>query len=188
MLLIVAITATSLPPVRRRCFEFFYILHMLFTAGMVSCAFFHTGKLVPILALLTWGTDHFIRSIVMARTRYPRKAFLKKISETVVEISFPKTAAFSYNPGQYIYIAIPEISWLQWHPFSISSSPKQRVVTLHVRKAGNWTSAMFDLVEKKQEVSILIEGPYGNLSVDIFGDKYQSIMLLSGGIGSEYFL
>lgn len=187
MLLIVAITVTSLPPIRRRFFEIFYVLHLIFTAGMVACAFFHTGKLVPILALLTWGTDRFIRSIVMARTRYPRKAFLKRISETVVEISFPKTAAFAYNPGQYIYIAIPEISWLQWHPFSISSSPKQRVVTLHVRKAGDWTAAMFDLSQMKQEVSILIEGPYGSVGIDIANDKrYKNIMLISGGIGSEF--
>ena len=189
ILLIVAITISSLPPVRRRLFELFYFLHVVLAAGMVVCTFFHTGKLVPIIAFLTWGCDRFIRSIVMARTRYPRQAFLKKISETVVEISFPKTSAFAYNPGQYIYIAIPDISWLQWHPFSISSSPKQRVVTLHVRKAGSWTAAIFDLVQKQQEVSILIEGPYGSVGLDIASDKvYKNIMLISGGIGSKCFV
>jgi len=187
MLLIVAITLSSLPPIRKRIFELFYYLHILFTAGMVTCAFFHSGKLVPILAALTWGADLGIRKVIMARTRYPHKAFLKRISETVLEISFPKTAAFAYNPGQYIYIAIPEISWLQWHPYSISSSPKQRVVTLHVRRAGNWTSALFDLAQKKQEVAILLEGPYGCVGLDISNDKkYRNIMLISGGIGSEY--
>lgn len=185
MLLIVATIVTSLPQVRRRVFEVFYYLHVVFAVGMIACAFNHTGKLVPILALLTWGVDLFIRSIVMARTRYPRKATLKLISETVIEVSFPKTSAFAYNPGQYVFLAIPELSWLQWHPFSISSSPKQRVVTLHIRKAGNWTAALFDLCKKKTEVSILLEGPYGNLSVDIVGDRrYKSIMLISGGIGS----
>jgi predicted ferric reductase len=186
MLLIVGITVSSLPQVRRRVFEVFYYLHVIFAAGMIICAFFHSGKLVPILAALTWGGDLFIRSIVMARTRYPRKAQLKVISESVVEVSFPKTTAFAYNPGQYVFLAIPEISWLQWHPFSISSSPSQALVTLHIRMAGNWTSALFELAKSTKKVSMLVEGPYGNLSVDIMGDrKYKSIMLISGGIGSE---
>jgi predicted ferric reductase len=103
-----------------------------------------------------------------------------------MEISFPKTAEFAYNPGQYIYLAIPEISWLQWHPFSFSSSPNQKVVRLHIRRAGNWTSSLFELAQKQTEVSMLVEGPYGNLSVDIMGDrKYKNIMLISGGIGGK---
>jgi NADPH oxidase len=186
MLLIIGITLSSLPQIRRRLFEVFYYLHILFTTGMITCAFFHSGILIPILALFTWGADLFIRSIVMARTRYPCKAQLKTISETVVKISFPKSTAFAYNPGQYVYLAIPEISWLQWHPFSISSSPAQRSVTIYVRKAGNWTTALSQLAKKKATVSILLEGPYGNLSVDIMDpQKYKTVLLLSGGIGSK---
>lgn len=185
VLLIAGITVSSLPLFRRRMFEVFYCLHFVFVAGMIACTFFHSGMLIPIIAFLSWGVDLFIRSIVMARTRYPRKATLLAISDTVIQVSFPKTAAFAYNPGQFVYLAIPEISWLQWHPFSISSSPKQRVVTLHIRTAGNWTRALFDLCKTKTEVSILLEGPYGNLSVDVMGNrKYKSMLLLSGGIGS----
>lgn len=184
MLVIIFITLTSLPPVRRRMFEVFYYSHIISTVVLAVCTFYHSGILVPILASLIWGVDLFVRSIVMARTRYPRKANLTVISDTVIELSFPKTAAFAYNPGQYIYIAIPEISWLQWHPFSISSSPKQKVVTLHIRRLGDWTAGLYSLAEKKREVSILIEGPYGNVGVDLMGDrKYKNIMLISGGIG-----
>jgi predicted ferric reductase len=85
-----------------------------------------------------------------------------------------------------MYLAIPELSWLQWHPFSLSSSPNQKVVTLHIRKMGNWTKALYELSENKKHVDILLEGPYGNLSVDIMGDrKYKNVMLISGGIGSK---
>jgi predicted ferric reductase len=139
------------------------------------------------LALLTWGVDLFIRSIVMARTRYPREAHLKIISDNVLEVSFPKTAFFAYNPGQYIYLSVPEISWLQWHPFSMSSAPKQQLVTLHIRKAGKWTQALFELAKSKENVVIAMEGPYGSISVDISCDrKYKNIMLISGGIGSKF--
>jgi FAD-binding domain/Ferric reductase like transmembrane component len=186
MLIIIGIFISALTRIRHRVYEVFYYLHVMFSVGIITCAFFHSGILVPILSALTWGVDLFIRSIVMARTRYPQKASLKVVSDTVVEVSFPKTAAFAYNPGQYVYLAIPEISWLQWHPFSISSSPKQRVVTLHIRKVGNWTTELFELSKKKSNVAILLEGPYGNLSIDLMNHrKYENVLLLSGGIGSK---
>ena len=186
MLLIIGIVISSLPAVRRRVFEVFYFLHFIFASGLIVGAFFHTGMLIPILALLTWGVDLFIRRALMAWTRNPKKATLKIISNTVIQVSFPKTESFAYNPGQYIYLSIPEISWSQWHPFSISSSPNQPVVTLHIRKAGNWTSALFQLAAKKSSVDMLLEGPYGSLAVDIMGDrKYKSVLLISGGIGSK---
>ena len=189
MIIVVAICISAMSRIRRRMYEVFYCLHVLFSVGLVAGALYHSGLVVPIVAAATWGVDLFIRSIVMARTRYPRKATLKLVSDSVIELSFPKTTAFAYNPGQYVHIAIPEISWLQWHPFSISSSPKQRVVTLHIRLAGNWTKQLFELYKKQTEVSMLMEGPYGNLSVDLLTDrKYKNVMLISGGIGSKLYI
>lgn len=185
MMLLAAISLSALPKVRQRLFEVFYYLHLVFLVGLVIGAFFHSGMLVPTLTCLTWGGDLVIRK-ALARMHNPKVGYLKVISETVVQVSFPKTVAFAYNPGQYVYLAVPEISWLQWHPFSISSAPHQGTVNLHIRKVGDWTGALFDLASKKSEVPILLEGPYGNLSVDIIGDrKYKSIMLISGGIGSK---
>ena len=123
----------------------------------------------------------------MARLQNPKIGHLTVISNTVVQVSFPKTSTFAYNPGQYVYLAVPEISYFQWHPLSISSAPHQTTVTLHIRKVGTWTSALFDLAVKKTKIKMLLEGPFGNLSVDIIGDrKYKSVMLISGGIGSKF--
>lgn len=186
MYLVVVIILSSLPFVRRKAFEVFYYAHIVAVAGLTVGAFFHTGVLVPILVALTWGVDVFLRSIVMARSRYPRKATIHRLSDTVIELSFPKVKGFDYNPGQYMYLSIPEISWLQWHPFSLSSSPKMKRVTFHIRKAGNWTSALYELAGKQKEVSIMMEGPYGSLGVDLVGDRYKMVMLVGGGIGSKY--
>jgi predicted ferric reductase len=174
---------TALPFVRRRVFEVFYYLHVVFAVSMVVCAFFHTGVLVPTLVALTWGVDLVIRKVYMACIRYPRKASVRIISDTVVEVCFPKTDGFDYNPGQYINIAIPELSLFEWHPFSLSSSPEQKIVTLHIRRVGGWTSALYELASKQMEVSILLEGPYGSVGVDLASDRYKMVMLFSGGIG-----
>jgi predicted ferric reductase len=185
MFMVFGIIITSLPYFRRRVFEFFYFLHVMFVFGVVVGVFFHTGILGIMLVLCTWGVDVFLRSIVMARTLYPQKAKLRILSDTVVELSFPKIRGFDYNPGQYIYVALPELSFLEWHPFSLSSAPKMKTVTLHIRRAGDWTNALYELAKKKSEVSIMMEGPYGSLGVDLVGDRYKMVMLVSGGIGGE---
>ena len=174
---------TALPWMRRKIFEAFYFAHIALAVCVVAGAFFHTGILVPILVLLTWGVDLFIRRLVMATCRYPNEANVRIISDSVVEVCFPKTAGFDYNPGQYVFLCVPELSLFEWHPFSLSSSPLQSVVTFHIRKAGTWTTALYELAKKKDQVSILFEGPYGSTAVDLMSNRYKMVILFSGGIG-----
>jgi len=174
---------TASRPIRRLFFEVFFYFHLAFAFSMVVCAFYHSGVFVVILASIFWGGDLICRKIIMALVRYPRKASINIIADTVVEIKFPKIRGFDYNPGQYVFLALPELSVFQWHPFSISSSPHQDTVTLHIAKQGYWTSRLFEIAEKKDEVSILVEGPYGSLGVDLMSNRYKMVVCLSGGIG-----
>jgi Ferric reductase like transmembrane component/FAD-binding domain len=148
---LVAMIISSIGPIRRRMFEVFYYLHLVFVVVFVVCTYFHTGWMVPSVAMATIGLDWFVRSIIMARWLYPKNATIKIMTETVVELTFPRTDNFQYNPGQYVYIAIPEISPFQWHPFSIVSSPNEPSVKLLIRKLGNWTTALHDLAKKKSQ-------------------------------------
>ena len=175
---------TALPCIRRKLFELFYFAHIIFAVFMMLCAFHHTGFLVPVLGSLTWGLDLVVRKVYMPFFRYPRKATLQIISDSVVELSFPKNDGFDFNPGQYIYIAVPKLGYLEWHPFSLSSSPQQKMATLHIRKAGGWTNALYALAKKQTEIDFLMEGPYGSVGVDLTNPyKYNTVMLFSGGIG-----
>lgn len=173
---------TALPVIRRTLFELFYYCHIAFAIAMTACAFYHSGLFVVITVSVLWGGDLIIRRIIMT-CRYPNKATIKRLTDTVVEISIPKTKCFDYNSGQYMFISVPELSIFQWHPFSISSSPYQQHVTFHIRKCGSWTSALHDLAGKKKEITVMLEGPYGSLGVDLTGDHYKMAMFLSGGIG-----
>ena len=185
VLILVALIISSIGPIRRQMFEVFYYLHILFAVAFIICTYFHSGWMVPSFAIATMGLDWFIRSMLMAHWRYPKNANIKVMTETVVELTFPKGDIFQYNPGQYIYIAIPEISCFQWHPFSIVSSPSDSTVKLLIRKLGNWTTALHDLAQTRSQISFLVEGPYGNLSIDLLAHdrKYRHVMLIGGGIG-----
>ena len=184
LLCIILMLLTSIPVIRRKMFEVFYFVHMTLLVGIIVGTAFHTGWMVPLFVFLTTGVDMIIRKIYMARFRYPREASLKIVSESVVEISFPKVKGFDFNPGQYMYISIPELSSWEWHPFSISTAPHQSKVSFHIRVAGNWTTALHELALHKKTVPILMEGPYGNFGVDVMNDKrYKMALLMSGGIG-----
>jgi len=174
---------TAMPWIRHRIFELFHFCHVIFALSMIICALFHTGKLVPILAASTWGLDLFIRKVYMPLFRNPRCANIRIISDSVIELCFPKTDGFDYNPGQYIYLAVPELSIFEWHPFSLSSCPGQKIVTLHIRKCGSWTSDLYSLAKEKTQIKVLMEGPYGSVGVDLLSDRYKMVMLFAGGIG-----
>lgn len=182
--IICSMIITASPYVRRKAFEVFYYCHIAFAITMMGCAFYHSGALVPALAATLWGGDLLVRKVYMARYRYPRKAKISQLTDTVVEVKIPKTEGFDYNPGQYVKVAFPKLSVFEWHPISISSSPYQHHVTLHIRKRGTWTKKLHDLAGKIDgEVDILFEGPYGSVGVDLTSDRYSMVMLLSGGIG-----
>jgi len=67
---------------------------------MMGCAFYHSGILVPVLAAVLWWGDLIIRKLYMARFRYPRKASIIQLTDTVVELRIPKSEGFDYNPGR----------------------------------------------------------------------------------------
>ncbi|KAF9142928.1 hypothetical protein BGX30_001835 [Mortierella sp. GBA39] len=59
----------------------------------------------------------------------------------VIELQIQKPS-FKYKPGQYMFINIPDLSEYQWHPFTITSSPFEDYVSVHIRQAGDWTRAL----------------------------------------------
>ncbi|CEG40377.1 hypothetical protein F442_14569 [Plasmopara halstedii] len=113
----------------------------------------------------------------------------------VIRIQFPRVRkdtgeVFNYVAGQYVFLCIPTISSLQWHPFTISSSPHESMVTFHIRAEGDWTSALQSLVAASyttgvsSPVDILVDGPYGNICIDLeTRSTYSHFALFAGGIG-----
>jgi respiratory burst oxidase len=47
-----------------------------------------------------------------------------------------------FRAGQYVRLACPELSRLEWHPFTISSAPSDPGLTLHIKALGDWTGEL----------------------------------------------
>jgi predicted ferric reductase len=166
---------------RRLWFEIWLYSHIFLAIAVCVFSILHGIESI-FFVLGWWGLDIVVRYIVMAGCKYRMKAKIQAIRPDVVQLTFDKK--FAYNPGQFVQICIPQLSRVQFHPFSISSAPHEEQVTLHVRAIGVWSQKLVELAQKQGEVDIMVEGPYGQLRVDIDNeDRYKLALLVSGGIG-----
>lgn len=59
----------------------------------------------------------------------------------VVEIQIKKEKCET-RAGQYIFLNCPEISYFQWHPFTLTSAPEEDYISVHIRVVGDFTTAL----------------------------------------------
>lgn len=105
----------------------------------------------------------------------------------MVCLRVPRT--FSYRAGQYCDIKVPLVSNVQWHPFTIASSPHENDMLFCIKVQGDWTSKLYALFKERdgdhQDVQIHLRGPYGAPAEHV--DQYEHVVLISGGVGATPF-
>ena len=177
-----ALLLTSLPPIRRYFFEWFYKSHVLFFLASVGLAFAH-GAGGFVVGFIFYALDIIYRYGKAVRI-HPREVSCQRLPGNIVRLTFEKDDTFHYRSGQYLFICVPSLSAFEWHPFSISSSPTDTTVAVHIRALGDWTT---ELLERSSEsnlhLQVLLEGPYGEPAVDLESEKYTHFFMVSGGIG-----
>jgi hypothetical protein len=65
------------------------------------------------------------------------------LSRSQVEINLEK---FPTKAGQYVFLNVPEVSHLEWHPFTLTSCPELDTVNMHIRICGDWTAKLAERV------------------------------------------
>ncbi|KAL3722388.1 hypothetical protein ACJRO7_034716 [Eucalyptus globulus] len=193
---------TSLSPVRKKQFELFFYTHQLYIVFVIFLAL-HVGDFVFSIAaggIFLFVIDRFLRFCQSRRT-------VDVISATclpcgTVELVFSKPANLQYNALSFIFLQIRELSWLQWHPFSVSSSPLagKNHVSVLIKVLGEWTAKLRSNVPDKSSaegekellnqscsnITASVEGPYGHeLPYHL---TYENLILVAGGIGISPFL
>lgn len=194
---------TAILPVRRRIpYEVFYYTHHLFVP-LYILAIIHTIDaktrradvqsrsqnffwfIVP--ALLYVIDRCVLRSLCTKKVCITRAKLLHEPDTIVLRIQRP--ANFDYLPGQWAKISVPLLhSPLQWHAFSISSSPHNEdelefIITVI---KGGWTAKLFNLLLRAQEddgllVEIEVQGPYGGALQGAL--RMPNVALFSTGTG-----
>nr|XP_010906716.1 ferric reduction oxidase 8, mitochondrial [Elaeis guineensis] len=192
----VIIWLTSLPPIRRKQFKFFYLAHHLY---IVFILFFllHAGAghfYLVIAGVLLFALDKILR--VIQSTRETCLISARILPCKAVELTLPKHPSMKYTPTSMIFVKIAAISKFQWHPFSIisSSNMDDDRFSVLVKCQGQWTNALYDMVNSMTDsesgnmknLSVAVEGPYGPATFP--HQRYDSLVLVAGGSGITPFL
>jgi predicted ferric reductase len=137
------------------------------------------------LSLIVYLIERLIR-FIRSLKRHKIENFTIHPSN-VLEICISNRGPFriKYRPGQYVYLNVKKLSLLEWHPFTITSSPNESYLSVHIRCVGDWTKKFLNQIKSTDEAEKLnclsLDGPYGTCAEDIF--KYEQVVLVGAGIG-----
>ncbi|KAJ7116568.1 NADPH oxidase isoform 1 [Mycena epipterygia] len=177
LLIMLLIYTTANQKVRNQCFEAFWYTHHLAFFFMVGLYAHATGCFVRDTAgpaythtLPFYDPDHCLGYMSWRGTIWPgilyfgermyrefRSRRATRLSKVLVhpsgamELRIIKPS-FKYTPGQWLFIQVPEISHFQWHPFTITSAPKDPYISLHIRQVGDFTHALGERLGAGPEV------------------------------------
>lgn len=127
--------------------------------------------LVPFL-IFAIETLYRVRNFIRNLTPTGPTTIIKGIPlpSGVVQLIIKRPVNFEYNPGDWIYVLIPDIAKYEWHPFTISSAPEQEgVIWLHIRAVGEWTRKLrqhFEGVESRNHLRRFIKSGQFSMSID----------------------
>jgi len=153
-----------------------------------------------------WIAERILREVRSRHVTYISKVIQHPSDVMELQIKKEKTTP---RAGQYIFINCPEISFFQWHPFTLTSAPEEDYISVHIRVVGDFTRALsravgcdFESARAKGAAPptggkvvntstnpslnrilprIMIDGPFGTSSEDFL--DYETVMLVGAGIG-----
>ncbi|KAK1569159.1 hypothetical protein Q3G72_033296 [Acer saccharum] len=192
---------TSLGPVRQHYFEVFLYTHQLYILFIIFLALHIGAMYMSIVAapILLFMLDRFLRfcqsrnnAHILSTTCFP---------QGILKLVLSKPKNLRYNALSFIFLRVREVSWLQWHPFSVSSSSldgEQTHLSVIIKALGGWTTKINEIssricmahqcLEENQlpGITAFVEGPYGHEVPRHL--MYKKLVLIAGGVGIAPFL
>ena len=167
--------------IRRWQYTWWAKLHIISSFVLPYYAYKHGAYLV-IVGFVIWIIDVIIRLVLYV---YNSKKTVKVQVDQLNDITRLRiqNKGISYKAGQYLYLVIPKITTQMMHPFTISSSPHEKDITLHIKPIGSYTKKLYKLAGEHNELTVIFEGPYGNPSINFYNPKYTVFVFIVGGIG-----
>ncbi|ODO03125.1 hypothetical protein I350_05970 [Cryptococcus amylolentus CBS 6273] len=153
---------------------------------------------------LVWISERILREVRARHVTYISKVIQHPSKVLEVQIKKEHTTR---RAGQYIFLNCPEVSYWQYHPFTLTSAPEEDYISVHIRCVGDWTTAFakslganFDAKPSKSDEAggkvvsppinkvlprVMVDGPFGSASEDF--TKFETVLLadpiVSAGIG-----
>lgn len=183
------LAALSMPQVRKWNYQVFQLGHLLMfpiiglmmahgTAALLQWPMFGYFLAFPTLLVLVE------RVVRIGLGFLSIDATLKVLDGETVEITttIPSERLWSYKAGQYIFLQVPQISFFQWHPFTVSFCQGNKM-SVHIKTDGDWTGRLRKLGGDSGEstIKVSVNGPFG-APAQRFYDFNHSV-IIGAGIG-----
>lgn len=145
---------------------------------------------VWILGLITLGIISYIYKEFIYVTFGPRFDYTVEkvnIKNPITEIYLrPVLKKMKFVPGQFAFFSFQNSRKVspEYHPYSISSNPKDEILRVSAKSLGDHTYTLKNL---ETGVKVRVLGPYGKFSSN-FTHSYENEVWIAGGIGVTPFL
>nr|GMC90780.1 ferric reduction oxidase 2 [Ipomoea batatas] len=132
--------ATTFPSIRRKMFELFFYTHYLYILFVIFFVF-HVGisySCIMLPGFYLFLVDRYLR--FLQSRKHVRLVSARLLPCETIELNFSKSQGLMYTPTSIMFVNVPGISKLQWHPFTItsSSSLEAKQVSVMVKGDGSW--------------------------------------------------
>ncbi len=188
---LILIVWSSGEPIRRKSHEVFFVVHQLMMVVFFGALLVHgLLNLVEDAQFWMWFIGPGVLYLFERMIRIVRSSVVKTTVEAiqhegaVLELRLRREdgKGFSYRSGQYCFLKIPELSLLEWHPFTITSAPNQadNFISFHIKDSGDWTRALQTRLNPEKLIGpvnhpnpprVLVDGGLGSASEDCFKFK-----------------
>ncbi|KAJ6167065.1 Riboflavin synthase-like beta-barrel [Penicillium chermesinum] len=212
----VVICIQSLSALRHSYYELFLHLHIALAIMSFVALWYHLKNLLQQRVLLgtiiLWGLDRLGRGLILlwrncgkCRTTATVEALPGSVAKVDVEVS----RAWTFRPGQYMYLYMPCLGLWTSHPFTVAwSSAGDNSLSLKEKRSSSDSFAALIGKSEKTTMSVLIKGqdgftkkllrkaeksPEGKIQAMALAEgpfggihslkSYGSLLLIAGGIG-----
>ena len=201
-------TISSLLPLRRLCYEFFVLQHIV-SAGIflwllhvhvptyasynvwMAVAFALSGRVYRFCNLLyqnlaiQWKT-----SALDAGKKIGHMAYLQAQGGEITLMTV-HDIGFSWKAGQHVFLWCPTLGPLESHPFTIANASEEKrgyssqEVQLIIRARSGFTRKLHRRAVTSASVTAFLTGPFGNLPT---WNTYETLVLISASTGASFTL
>jgi predicted ferric reductase len=204
---------SGLAPFRRLAYEFFVLQHIVSAVLFLWLVYVHIPSnarynvwfaiaalcfdRVCRTVLLLWQNVKFFRdkSKCKGGQRIGHQAQLSPVGDSITVVTI-KDVHFRWRAGQHVYLWIPRIGLAEAHPYTIACAHQLpdtcicNSIQLVVRKHNGFSRRLHRFATKnrstgKQNVSVLLSGPYGSPPR---WDIFETIILISASTGASFTL
>ena len=173
---------------RRRWYEIFLLIHILFAALYVAGTWIHVDELGYVWfvypSVAVWCVDRVVRIARLVVFGFP-KAQVTLLADETIKVEIPKPSYWKTIPGGHAFIHFlkPTYFW-QSHPFTFVESPTDTHIILYCKVKGGITHSLYQLLGRSPgqttSMRVGVEGPYGELTAARYAD---TAVFIAGGNG-----